>query len=276
MKRLPLWILASLLVLAVLPAVSLAGIVMEVATRGPGDTKKETMSTMHAEADRLSVRNGGMWGIFRSDKQVMWLVQEKEGKYTEITEGDMKELEQQMSGAMAEMEKQLAAMPPEQRAMAEKMMAGKMPADSGAKPDSAPAPITYKATGKTEKINGHLCKSYNIMQGEKKVSEAWLADWKEFGLRLEEFKVFGEFAAFASRLAGPVARQLGTGVEKSFTEYVPGLPVRTITTTAKGPVVTEIKRVTHEEIAEAEFEPPAGLKKETIADMAGTAKEKDK
>jgi len=275
MKRPLASILASLIVSSLLPAACFAGIMIEVATRGPGDSKKETISTMRAELDRLSVRNEGMWGIFRSDKQVMWLVTPKEGKYTEVSAADMKQLDEQLSGAMADVQKQLASLPPEQRAMAEKAMGSKLPGQSEEAATESPAPLSYKATGKTQKINKHLCKSYDLMQGDKKVCEAWLADWKEFGLRLEDFKVFGDFAAFTSSLTGPLAKQLGTGFEQTFTkEYVPGLPIRTITQTASGPFVTEIKKIEKQEIAASEFEPPTGLKKESLADMSSPKEEK--
>ena len=76
----------------------------------------------------------------------------------------MKQLAQQMSGMMAQMQAAMKNMTPEQRAMMEKMMKGKMPQAAAAAPKTV---YTAKGSGS---VNGFSCTKYEgDLSGEKEV-----------------------------------------------------------------------------------------------------------
>ena len=66
----------------------------------------------------------------------------------------MKQMAQQMSGMMAQMQAAMKNMPPEQRAMMEKMMKGKMPQAA------APAPKTVYTAKGGGSVKGFSCTKY--------------------------------------------------------------------------------------------------------------------
>jgi hypothetical protein len=269
MKRIVIRAAVATAVASIVTGLALAGVVIEIEARGPKEDPKTHNSTMYVEPDRLSMNVGETSAIFRADKDTMWVIRDKEGKYTEMTREDAKRLGEQVSGAMAEMQKQLASMPPEQRAMVEKMMAGKMPPPEGEK--KAEAPVTYKKSGKTETINGFPCTSYDAMRGDKRQQEIWVTDWKRFDMSPADFKVFERFADFMKEMVGPMTRQFGTSLNQKFTDAeggdgIPGVPIRTVAYTDRGEIVTEIKKIAKESIPASKFEVPQGLKKESMMD----------
>lgn len=83
-----------------------------------------------------------------------------------------------MSDAMAQMQQQLASMPPEQRQMAEKMMGGAMPQAQARAPD----PDIYVQTDEQQTVKGYACRRVNVMRGQDKRSEYWGASSPDFEL----------------------------------------------------------------------------------------------
>src|SRR5262245_45963489 len=67
--------------------------------------------------------------IFDGGKQVMWMINDAKKSYYEMTKADVDRLGAQMNDAMAQMQAQMANLPPAQRAQIEAMMRGRgMPA----------------------------------------------------------------------------------------------------------------------------------------------------
>lgn len=87
--------------------------------------------------------------ILRLDKGLMWSLDPQASTYRELTFAEM-------GAAMDEMQKALADMPPEQRAMVEKLMGGKRATDLALK-------IT--PTGETKTIADHACTVYKMEAG---------------------------------------------------------------------------------------------------------------
>ena len=79
---------------------------------------------------------------------------------------DRASLEQVTGGAMAQMQAQMAKVPPEQQAMMEKMLAGAM---GTAKQE----PLTYVTRDEHTQVLGYDCTRVDAMRGERKVAEYW-------------------------------------------------------------------------------------------------------
>lgn len=246
-----------------------AGVSIEFENRTSGKEKPDRTGTILVEKDRLRVQGEDQSVIFRADKQILWMIEEKKGVYREMTKDQMKKAGEQVSGAMAEMQKQLETLPPEQRKMVEELMAGKMAQGSKGDGEKKEEPRVFKKTGKTETINGFPCVSYDALRGAKREQEIWVADWKRFGLAPADFKAFEDLAAFVKALAGPFAKRFSTGLDEKFSDEdkgdaLPGVPIRTITFHEGGDHITELKRVSHEAVPAARFEIPSGLKRESM------------
>ena len=260
----------SVAALVVLGSASLgtAGVVMKFTAHGTGDDAKPMSGSMEMQGDSVRVDNEGTTMIFRGDKQVVWVIPAGSDSYMEMTKDSMKQAAAGMDAAMAAMKDQLANMPPEQRAMVEKMMAQR------AQPAAAPAPVseTLKPTGKTETIAGHATTAYDSYQGAERVRESWVADWKVFDLTAADMRPLEEMADFMSALAPGMAKRMDTGFAAHYSgkDALPGVPLRVVAFSKTGDWTHEITSLQRQDVAAARFEVPAGLTKEdAMSEMQG-------
>ncbi|MBI2377569.1 MAG: DUF4412 domain-containing protein [Deltaproteobacteria bacterium] len=236
------------------------GVVIEMTHARPGAKPESAKLFLDGQKCRVEAKDHQV--IFRGDKGVMWVVEPNKPTFMEITKEDMKKAGEAMGGAMAQMQAQMAAMPPEQRKMMEQMMAGRGMPPPGAQESKR----EYKANGKKDKVNGFATQGYDALRDGKPDAELWVADWKAVELRQDDFKCFEMIADMmkgmpgADRASTPFSEKLGEG-------GLPGIPVRTVRTTAQGPTTEELKKIAREDIPGSTFDEPTGKKKETMADM---------
>ena len=245
-----------------------AGVVIQYENTHPGHQTREKTGTMWVEKDRLRMDMGERAAIYRVDKQVLWVLQEKEGTYMEMSKEQMKQVGEQLQSAMTQVQEQIKDLPPEQRKMVEQMMAGKM-GEQGTKGQGPKKeePRTLAKTGKTETINGYPCVSYEATRGGRREQEIWVTDWKRFDLSAADFKVLEDFSVFIKDAMGPLVRQFSPSFMQKYADTegpgaVPGVPIRTVTDGPGGQSMTELKKIAREEIPASRFEIPAGLKKQ--------------
>jgi len=254
--------LAAALCLAAAVAPALAGLVGEFESKGPDGPPSK--GKMMVETDRLRIDSTDGAVIFRGDKQVLWMVSEKDKSYRELTKADVQKMADQMGAVMPQIEEQLKGMSPEDRAMVESMMKGKM----GAAMAGATAKKTFVKTGGTETVNGFACSIYDTMRGQEKVGRMWVTDYKSLGVTRDDMKVFDSMMAFIDPLMGPMKDMVSGLIQKSGSPddhtAVPGFPIRTVTTGKKGDRTEEVKSFKHETIPASVFELPAGLKKQSM------------
>lgn len=248
-----------------------AGVVIQYESSGAGQAGSKQAYTAYVEKDRLRI-DGDPDAIFRADKQVLWLLDTEKGTYQQMDAEQMKKVGSQVEGAMAEMERQLANLPPEQRKMAEQMMQGKMPGKAPGGTKKAEPRRIYRNTGKTETINGWPCVAYDANRGGEREQVVWVTDWKHIGLTADDFTVFQDFAAFLEHMAGPMAKSCSMGfdqklADKPSPDALPGVPIRTISFDGGKELVTEVKKIAREPVPAAKFELPSGLKKDAMASM---------
>ncbi|MFC1496282.1 hypothetical protein ACFL52_02585, partial [Candidatus Margulisiibacteriota bacterium] len=97
--------------------------------------------------------------IYNSATGVYWVFDHNQKTYRELTKADIIKAKKQM-------EAQLKNVPPQQRAMMEKMMQGKMGGDL------ATPQITYNKTG-TKKAGKWNCTVYSVIMNGNKISELY-------------------------------------------------------------------------------------------------------
>jgi hypothetical protein len=216
---------------------------------------KATTTLTQMDKSHIRTETGSGVFIFDGDAQVMRIVNMERKSYTEMTKADMQKMSQQMSAAM----EKLKDMPPAQRAMMEKMMAGRgMP---GAGP--AAAPITYRATG-SDKAGQWACAKYDGMRAAEKVVELCAVEPKALGLTPADFEVAKELAEFMKSIVPQMADQIalnGTPAEQGFSGY----PIRrSHFSGGKVTSVSELKEIKRELIPASAWQAPAGFKRESF------------
>jgi len=112
--------------------------------------------------------------IFRGERREMIVVDHDDKSYMVIDEAMIDSISEQLSGYEAQMREALKDVPPEQRAMVEQMMKGRMPA-----PAKAPArPKTeLRNTGERDTKNGYPSVKYEATVDGRKTQEFWVTDW---------------------------------------------------------------------------------------------------
>ena len=177
-------------------------------------TKKVTTDVILLDANRLRVdSDDGKSVMFLTDggRNRMVMLDKAKNQYQEIDEQTMQQLGQQMSAAMAQMQAAMKNMPPDQRAMMEKMMKGKMPQAAAAAPKTV---YTSKGSGS---VNGFSCTRYEgDLSGvkESEVCAALPAQIKLTPARFADFREDEAVLEHSPKLAGqlPCAHQCSVGL----------------------------------------------------------------
>jgi hypothetical protein len=149
-----------------------AGVVMEMTDRNlvDPDTKPGTQKLWFESGSfRVdSIESDGLDTSVIFKNQTMYAIDHGDRSYTVMDKASMDRAAAQIGAMRKKMEAQMAGMPPEQRAMIEKMMQDQgMP---GGK--SAPAvPRVVKASGRSDTVSGRTCRMWEVSQGGKKLQE---------------------------------------------------------------------------------------------------------
>jgi hypothetical protein len=191
-------------------------------------TNKVIKQEMLIDNTRLRVNtDAGNSVLFLTDggRNRMVMLDKSRNEYTEIDQQTMNQLGQQMQGAMAQMEAAMKNMPPEQRAMMEKMMKGKMPSAAQAAPAAA---TVYTAKGSAT-VNGFACTKYDGERSGAKVSEVCAAPASAIKLNTGDFQLFDKMREFTGGLQQamknlPIASNAPGFTERGFE----GFPVQQV------------------------------------------------
>lgn len=232
-------------------------------------TNKTTQRETLIDTNRLRVNDGDTSILFLTqggDRMV--ILTKSRNEYQEIDKAAMDAMGQQMSGMMAQLEGAMKGMPPEQRAMMEQMMKGKM----GAAVAPAAAAPTYTSKGSAT-VSGFPCTNYDEMAGGQKTGELCAAGPAALGLNAADFQVFERMRAFTQAMAGPMAQMMprASGPRAGLN----GFPVQTVDFKAGKAVSRElVKSITDVALTDADFS--LGSAKKVEMGGVGAAKGKAK
>jgi len=171
-----------------------------------------------------------------------------------ITEQDSKQQEEKNAALRAQMQAQLAKMPPEQRARMEQGMLGQL--------DAKPATFTYeKKTTPARKISGFSCQDYTIKRDGQPGGEGCYTTWKDIGISAEAFKAI-MVKAMPTTPNGPMAQAFEAS------DTAPGFPVWRSHVNAAGEVTTEttLKSISRTAVAAENFEVPKGYAEKSMSE----------
>lgn len=233
-----------------------AAILMVNKNESPGQGGKISISK--AYIDKIGMRiesdeNMDSIMIYRKDKDVLWIIDKNDKSYMEMTRADVKEMKNQMDIAMKKLEEQMKSMPPEQRAMMEKMMQGRTAMQ--------PKKTTYKKVASGLKVNNWVCNKYEgYLEGVKK-KEICTTDWKKLGITSKYLDVMHGLSEFLSEFTGEKSSFFRMGSKEWEKEQgYSGLPVKSISY-SQGNIknISELQEITKKDVPASFFDLPKGL-----------------
>lgn len=163
---------------------------------------------------QFSVEKGRVAVIMKGSRSSRMLFLEKQGVLRVVddvskTYFDLDRQAMQGGGAMDQMEKQLAQMPPEQRKMAEQMMQSAMGS-------AKPKPTTYVWTKEKQTIKGYDCTKVEAMVGDEKRSEYWGTTSADFKMTPDERNTMLAMQGYLYRFMISVRGGEGDGSSRAF------------------------------------------------------------
>lgn len=189
-------------------------------------------------------------------------VDHREKSYVVMDEAMINEVSAQISDAMKQMEEELARMPPEQRAMVEQMMKGRMGEMMGQQ-DTAPAPPRVEAAG-SGKWQSRTCRQYAIFEGGQKTQEVCAAKLDQIDGGDEVMAAFREMANYITKLTESMPMNVHEGINPGeLMDQIDGFPVLT-TDYENGVIVrkSSLDSVTEKNLEQGLFAAPDGYRRE--------------
>ncbi len=208
---------------------------------------------MWIQGDNLRVESGGSISLLKGE--TLTIIDPDDKTYWVMDRAAMQAMAARLGGAMAQMESQLAGLPPEQRAMAETMMGSNLP---GKKPALKVEAVDL---GRTESVGGRSCRLWDlkingaVRQRHCVVPYAALPGKEDFQALMKKLAAFME----QMREAMP---QMEVEMDDAAMEKLNGYPVLTRDFANGKPAGTE-RRMTEwreEPVPAAQFAVPAGYK----------------
>lgn len=206
--------------------------------------------------------------IYSGDKKEMIMVNHQDKSYVVLDQATMKELSGVMAEAMSQFEEAMKDATPEERAMMEKVMKGRLP---GAGENDTVEPI-IKKTG-TTKVNSYSCTLYDVYRGDVKTSQHCVASWDSIEGGAEMKTVMLEMAQFMDQMSKSFKDNKGMfGQQMKFEnnvfkqiEKMNGFPVQSLDY-GNGAVVSESQLVSSQKttLNAADLDVPPGYKKQEM------------
>ena len=215
---------------------------------------------MYLEPDRLRMTSPQSDMIFRGDQNKVWIVRSREHSYIELTPESMAQMRARMDASVAEIQKRMATMEPDERKQAEAFLAAR-----GVGPNTAAAvQVSYEKAGDAKKIGDWNCTPYRVAMNGGPPSDFCIATLSDLGLTRDDLKPFTSFGAFMSQMGGTGAQRSPMAsfdldqMKKAI--GFEGFPVQTSHKSPDGAydVETTLKSIQHQNAPGGSFDPPAG------------------
>ena len=226
-----------------------AGVVMQLVSKDPTGNVTNRMNFFVLDGMvRMDESDGNMSMLFLGNG--MTVLDHKERSYLVMDDAMI----EQLQAAMQKMQAQLAAMPPEQRAMVEQMMQGKMPGGG-----ETPPPPRIESLGSGE-WGDYACDRYAVYAGGQKIEEICAAALGKVTGGDEVMAAFRGMAAYLRKIIesmpAPMASMMGNN-PIGYMEQIKGFPVQNISFQS-GQVSDEttLESVREENVDTGMFSPP--------------------
>jgi hypothetical protein len=243
-------------ILAAFSPVAFSGVVIETLERDVTSQKPAAaVHKMYVQGGVARIENDSdNIMIVKNDK--MYVLDPKGKSYTVFDKAAAEALAKQINAAMANMRKQMADLPPEQRAQMEAMMSGQMGGLTGAPKASQ---LTVVDTGRTDKVDSRSCRIWHIKRDGVLDDELCVVAYSTLPGKEDMTAVFKNFAKIFASFASTFPQ-----ISEEFTSYtrINGFPVRTRGYNNGKPDGSEtvLKSWREEALAPSLFNVPAGYR----------------
>lgn len=235
------------------------------------DRNGKTKQSGRLEIGHGKIRMGGMdsqegYMIFDPEAEAIIAVNTDDRTYFVVDEAFAAQVGDMQSQVMAQMEAQLAQLPPAQREQVKKMMMQRMPQmDTGSAPKAQPP--EFRSTGKSRTVADWRCDVIQVYQGREMKAEQCVVDPGELDIPRSDFETMVKMQELALKIAdklGPMgqgmagfSQMMSDRMPVEYIDYDNGRPDQ------KG----RIESVNHAAIDAARFEIPSGFKRQEIPQL---------
>ena len=164
-------------------------------------------------AVRMSHQGRGQWMLYRDGDQALYIVNDRDRSYQRVDAEMLDSLSRQIQAMQAQVEAQLAQLPPEQR----EMMRGMMPK----LPNHSQADYSVEFGDEQRKVSGFACRPLVVKNGGEPVEEICLASIDELKLSESDLNLLKRMGD----TMGEMAASLGAGSMAAVMEASDGVPV---------------------------------------------------
>ncbi len=225
------------------------------------DQTGQEQSAIAIKDGKMRMDNGrsSSWTLFDAKDDSLITVDPDDKTWTSLDEETMQKAAGQMSAAMAKMRAQLDQMPPEQRAMMEKMMGGM--ANTG----KTMMQMKVDRTGKTLHKGGYDCQQVFVSVGNLSRSEMCVVDPNALDLPAADRKTLNALQARMKKFAESISKSFGGSFAFDFGS-LGGIPVYMKPDSEQSGEV--LKDVSHSAIDDEVFDIPKGYREKKL-DVGG-------
>jgi len=233
----------------------------QAATRMTSETRigkdAPQRSTLLADGQRFRLDPDANTSIvYHAGRGVLWLFDHPSHTYLEVNQAQYQSMGRLLAEQRAAQSARLAALPPEQRASAQRLL------DEALGAPVAPPRVEIRETGRSERVAGIPCDVLEVTRNGEKVAEVCRASYAAAGVPRARFAALRAMASFlrdsASALVPESLQQGGIGTLGSF-DALDGLPLR-IRAYQAGVLrlETEVVSLEEQKVSDSAFEIPAG------------------
>lgn len=225
--------------------------------KGGGDGTP-ALSRIELGGNRMRTDAGKVSMLFDTGSGQMTVLMHDKRQYM-----DMQNVVETASTAMATANAALANLPPEQRAMIEQRLGGKMPGMGAAKVD-----VSVNPTGASDRVAGFACQVYRTQVDGRHVDDICLANVADAGISAADQATLRR----AFDQMKKMTEKMSQGMFRSPLNSMPldKFPVRMTRYDDSGKIaeVVEIKNIQNGGANASDFAIPAGYSEQTLGSMA--------
>ena len=201
-----------------------AGAVMDMVTLDAAG--QETGRTkIYGQSEMIRMDDGDTTIVFLGNE--LLFIDHDDRSYIVMDEAMLDKVSAQVSDAMKEMEAQLANMPPEQRAMVEQMMKGRMQGMTGQQNAPSKGPrVESQGSGKWQSF---ACRKFAVYQGAVKTQDICAAELDEIDGADEVMQAFRDMAEYMTKMTESLPMRPNDQMNPGeLMDQIGGFPVHTI------------------------------------------------
>jgi hypothetical protein len=215
---------------------------------------------IYGQADMIRMDDGDTSIVFLGNE--LLYIDHDDESYIVMDEAMLDKVSAQVNNAMKEMEAELAKMRPEERAMVEQLMKGRMQGMN--RQQSAPTKGPRVESQGNGKWQSYACRKFAVYQGAEKTQDVCAAELDEIDGADEVMQAFRDMAAYMTKMTESLPmrsnQQMNPG---ELMDQIGGFPVHTIDY-ANGAIVGQsaLDSVAEQDLAPDLFAAPEGYRRE--------------